>query len=72
MNAQPMNECECGDADTAMARVYELEIDTQYLPLSIYTFDVDYTDVSVQVGHMTCKGTTQTIVQTCRPSVKAT
>lgn len=39
------------NADTAMARVYELEIDTQYLPLSIYTLGVDYTDVSVQVGN---------------------
>eukprot|EP00752_Nemacystus_decipiens_P003669 g3381.t1 len=33
---------------TDMARTYELEIDTQYLPLSIYTLGVDYTDVSVQ------------------------
>lgn len=39
----------CNNADTEMAREYELEIDTQYLPLSIYTLDVDYTDVSVQV-----------------------
>lgn len=34
-----------------MARVYELEIDTQYLPLAIYTLGVDYTDVGVQVGN---------------------
>lgn len=34
-----------------MARLYELEIDTQYLPLSIYTLGVDYTDARVQVGN---------------------
>lgn len=39
------------DADTELARVHELEIDTQFLPLSIYTLGVDYTDVSVQVGN---------------------
>eukprot|EP00903_Cladosiphon_okamuranus_P010290 g9741.t1 len=33
---------------TDMARAYELEIDTQYLPLSMYTLGVDYTDISVQ------------------------
>lgn len=31
--------------------MYELEIDGQYLPLSIYTQGVDYPDVTVQVTH---------------------
>ncbi|CAN0119730.1 unnamed protein product, partial [Pylaiella littoralis] len=33
---------------TDMARVYDLEIDTQYVPLSIYSLAVDYPDVGVQ------------------------
>ncbi|CAM9765761.1 unnamed protein product, partial [Scytosiphon promiscuus] len=33
---------------TEMAREYDLEIDTQYLPLAIYTLDVDYPDAGVQ------------------------
>lgn len=37
------------DADLDMARIYDLEIDTQFLPLSIYTLAVDYPDVRVQV-----------------------
>lgn len=32
-----------------MAREYELEVDTQYLPLGIFTLDVDYPDAGVQV-----------------------
>lgn len=35
--------------DTELSRVYELEHDTQFLPLGIYTPDVDYTDTAVQV-----------------------
>ncbi|CAM9351148.1 unnamed protein product, partial [Laminaria digitata] len=34
---------------TELAREYELEIDTQYVPLGIYTLDVDYPAVDVQV-----------------------
>ncbi|CAM9122089.1 unnamed protein product, partial [Laminaria digitata] len=33
---------------TELARVYELEVDTQYLELGIVTLGVDYPDVSVQ------------------------
>lgn len=40
------------DADTDMARVYDLEIDTQYVPLSIYSLAVDYPDVGVQVTNI--------------------
>lgn len=35
--------------DTELAREYELELDTQYVPLGVYTLDVDYPDVAVQV-----------------------
>ncbi|CAM9372874.1 unnamed protein product, partial [Hapterophycus canaliculatus] len=31
-----------------MAREYDLEIDTQYLPLGVYTLDVDYPRIGVQ------------------------
>lgn len=33
---------------TELAREYEVEISTQYVPLGIYTLDVDYPDVAVQ------------------------
>ncbi|CBN79522.1 similar to Patched domain-containing protein 3 [Ectocarpus siliculosus] len=33
---------------TDLAREYELEIDTQFIPLSVYTLEVDYPDVAVQ------------------------
>lgn len=36
-------------SDTNLAREYELEIDTQFVPLNIYTRVVDYPDVEVQV-----------------------
>lgn len=49
------------DADTAMARKYELEIDTQYLPLAIYTLDVDYPDAGVQVTNQEGKEQWQSI-----------
>lgn len=41
--------------DTELARTYELEIDAQYLPLGVYTQDVDYPDVSVQVPYVNQK-----------------
>lgn len=37
-------------ADLNVARYYEIGIDTQYVPLNVYTRDVDYADVEVQVG----------------------
>lgn len=37
-------------ADRAVARVYGLEIDANYLPVRVYTLDVDYSDVKVQVS----------------------
>lgn len=36
-------------ADTELAREYSLHVDTEYLPLNIYTREVDYTDPEVQV-----------------------
>ena len=42
--------------DTNLAREYELEIDTQYLPLDIYTLEADYTDVTVQVNWQGVRG----------------
>ena len=42
--------------DTNLAREYELEIDTQYLPLDIYTLEADYTDVNVQVNGQGVRG----------------
>lgn len=35
-------------ADTEAARENRLEYDAEYVPLNVYTQDVDYTDVSVQ------------------------
>ena len=37
-------------SDTELAREYELEIDSQFVPLGVYTREVDYTDVDVQVN----------------------
>lgn len=37
-------------SDSDLAREYELEIDTQFIPLSIYTLELDYPDVAVQVS----------------------
>lgn len=37
-------------ADSSLAREYELEFDSQYIPLNIYTREVDYPDVQVQVS----------------------
>ena len=31
-----------------MARVYDLDVDAQFIPLNIYTRTVDYPDVEVQ------------------------
>ena len=39
-----------GHTDTVASKKYALEYDTQYIPLDIYTLDVDYTDVDVQVS----------------------
>ena len=36
-------------ADTTLAREYDLEISSQFVPLGVYTQEVDYTDVDVQV-----------------------
>lgn len=36
--------------DTELARTYELAINSQFVPLGIYTLGVDYTDVDVQVN----------------------
>lgn len=36
-------------ADTEVARKYEVELDSQFVPLGIYTREVDYPDVGVQV-----------------------
>lgn len=36
--------------DMELARAYELEIDAQFLPLGVYTQEVDYPDVAVQVS----------------------
>lgn len=38
------------ESDTELARVYELEIETQYIPVNVYTREVDYPDVAVQVN----------------------
>lgn len=37
------------DADSEVAREYEMDIDSQFVPLRVYTLDVDYTAVDVQV-----------------------
>ncbi|CAN0336892.1 unnamed protein product [Ascophyllum nodosum] len=37
---------------TVASKKYALEYDTQYIPLDIYTLDVDYTDVDVQASIM--------------------
>ena len=42
--------------DTELAREYELEQGTQYVSLGIYTLDVDYPDVAVQVRREHPKG----------------
>lgn len=36
--------------DTELARSYELDTNEWYVPLSVYTQEVDYTDVTVQVS----------------------
>lgn len=36
-------------SDTEHAREYEVELSEWYVPLGIYTEDVDYPDVAVQV-----------------------
>lgn len=36
--------------DANVARLYELEVDSQYATLGIYTRAVDYPDVSIQVS----------------------
>lgn len=43
--------------DTELARVYELEVDTQYLELGIVTQEVDYPDVDVQVRCVLARAT---------------
>ena len=35
--------------DSDVARAYELEVDSQYVQLRIYTQEVDYQDITVQV-----------------------
>lgn len=37
-------------ADHTLAREHGLDIEGQSIPLHIYTFDVDYRDINVQVG----------------------
>ena len=37
------------DADTTLAREYDLEISSQFVPLGVYTLEVDYTNIDVQV-----------------------
>ena len=41
-------------SDTELARDYELAIDSQFVPLGIYTREVDYTDIDVQVNDRGC------------------
>lgn len=41
-------------SDTELARDYELAIDSQFVPLGIYTREVDYTDIDVQVNGWGC------------------
>lgn len=36
-------------ADDTLASIYKLNIDNEYLPLGIYTLEVDYPDPDVQV-----------------------
>ena len=37
------------NADTTLAREYDLEITSQFVPLGVYTLEVDYTNIAVQV-----------------------
>ena len=37
------------NADTTLAREYDLEITSQFVPLGVYTLEVDYTNIDVQV-----------------------
>lgn len=39
------------NVDMEVSREYDLQIDTQFVPLGVYTREVDYLDVSVQVGN---------------------
>lgn len=54
-----------------VARVYDLDITAQYFPLKIYTREVDYSDVDVQVGSGKCD-TDQVVPNTAPPVVSRT